>query len=201
MKIFVNTAFVHLQGFDRNVYTRFRLFRTFLSTKLNEYRQFQHYSNTFSREINKLKQKDIFFLTLIAYPQRYFTTLKCSVFEDPRNHNVRHFCRNSTNVQICVNIPSVVSDFLDYFPGSYIFEKVPLVNTVRAPKIIFSLKNFPCPYCFPIVHSHKENNSYILYSSSYTQNYNFIFIRCHCDRKRERIPAAANYLKRTGPIN
>jgi len=73
LKVFVNTTLSCLKGkFNHRVYTRYRLLRTFMSTKFRQNRPLVHHSNSFSRDRNKIKNKDIFFLFLISYPQIKF---------------------------------------------------------------------------------------------------------------------------------
>jgi len=85
----------------------------------------------------------------------------------------------------------LVSDFLKYFPNSSVYQATLLTrNKARATKIVYSLKNFPCPYRLPgQYHVHGQNHPYILYSPCYTQKFRFLYVGCHCEPNRERVSA------------
>ena len=78
MKDFINIALrTFANCFDNKIYTNYRLFRTFKSTKLGQNRPFIFHSDTFISSTSNagLKDNDIFLLSLISYPQCSFPFL------------------------------------------------------------------------------------------------------------------------------
>ena len=194
LKNFVNTALFHLRNnFDYKVYTRFRLFRTFLSSKLGEERPLVYHSDTLTSTNYKLMEEDTFILTLISYPQHYSKYLTCNNYQlintDKKLKNPFPRSRVCVNKK-CFSVPEIVSRFLKFFHGATVYQNITLKRKASpVKKYLYSLNNFPCPYRFPgHRHIHRNNRPYIIYSSAYTESFHFIYVGCHCDRSRKRVP-------------
>ena len=88
-------------------------------------------------------------------------------------------------------VPDIVTKFLGYFPLASIYTTANLQHSCK-PKILYSLKNCPCPH-FPN-HIHRNNHTYILYSPSYSPILQYLYVGCHKHSELGRV-SAFNLLK------
>ena len=119
---------------DFKIYANFKLFRTFMSTKLGQNQPFIYQSDTFisSSSTNVLREKDIFILLLISYPQCSLPLLRFRSSSESVIHLINYF----TNDQFIISqntYPSPLS-----FQSQLIFDSI---SPSSSQTLLLAIKN------------------------------------------------------------
>ena len=77
------------------------------------------------------------------------------------------------------SIPGIIVEILNNFRGASVCN-ISNLSDSEPPERVFGLSNFPCPYQLEDrIYIHTSNKPYVIYCSSYPDNFTHIYVGCH----------------------